>query len=81
LSLIAKPSRVFRGTKVAQSLHRDIEIKQQFVISGEAHNLKAAGSNPAPATNPNTPHPAIGAGLGARCRIVPGLALRLIRLG
>ena len=44
---LAKRSKTFRGTKVAQSLVSDIDIKKQFPIPSEAHNLKAAGSNPA----------------------------------
>jgi hypothetical protein len=52
---ITKPSKMFHGTNLAQRLISGIEIKEQFAISLEAHNLKAAGSNPAPATKPRPP--------------------------
>ncbi len=58
----ANAYRLFRGTKVAQNLASHIDIKEQFSIPKQAHNLKAAGSNPAPATTDREAPDASGAG-------------------
>jgi hypothetical protein len=45
-----EPSKIFRGTKLAQRGPGNIEIIDLLTRSAHPHNLKVIGSNPIPAT-------------------------------